>query len=97
MIICYNKNKKGVGMSKTLLVILMRTRRSSAVRVQKVLTDFGCMIKTRLGIHDGVLDKCSDAGLIILELAGSKADKSSLNKKLKAISGVKTKLVEISL
>jgi hypothetical protein len=84
-------------MSKTLLVILMRTRRSSAVRVQKVLTDFGCMIKTRLGIHDGVLDKCSDTGLIILELAGSKADKSSLNKKLKAISGVKTKLVEISL
>jgi hypothetical protein len=55
------------------------------------------MIKTRLGIHDGVLDKCSDTGLIILELAGAKADKSNLNKKLKAISGVKTKLVEISL
>jgi len=84
-------------MSKTLLVILMRTRRSSAVRVQKVLTDFGCMIKTRLGIHDGVLDKCSDTGLIILELAGSKADKASLNKKLKVIPGVKPKLVEISL
>jgi hypothetical protein len=84
-------------MSKTLLVIFMRARRSSAVRVQKVLTDFGCMIKTRLGIHDGVLDKCSDTGLIILELVGPKGEKSSLNKKLKAIPGVKTKLVGISL
>jgi hypothetical protein len=84
-------------MSKTLLVILMRTRRSSAVRVQSVLTEFGCMIKTRLGIHDGVLDKCSDTWLIILELVGPKADKSRLDKKLKAISGVKTRLVEISL
>ena len=84
-------------MGKTLLVILMRTRRVQAVQVQKILTDSGCIIKTRLGIHDGVLDKCSDIGLVILELVGSKADKASLNRKLTKVSGVKTKLVEISL
>lgn len=84
-------------MGKTLLIVLMRTRRSSAVKVQKVLTDFGCMIKTRLGIHDGVLNSCSDAGLIVLELAGPKPQARKLSAKLAAISGVKTKLVEISL
>jgi hypothetical protein len=83
-------------MSKTLVIILMRTRRSSAVKVQKVLTDFGCMIKTRLGIHDGVLDKCSDAGLVILEVVGSKAEKERLDKKLKKVPGVKTKMVDIA-
>jgi hypothetical protein len=84
-------------MSKTLLVILMRMRRAQAVKVQKALTDSGCIIKTRLGIHDGVLDKCSDTGLVILELVGPKADKSRLDKNLRKIPGVKTKLVEISL
>jgi hypothetical protein len=84
-------------MGKTLLVILMRTRRVQALKVQKILTDSGCIIKTRLGIHDGVLDKCSDTGLVILELVGSKAEKSGLNRKLTKVPGVKTKLVEISL
>ncbi|MDD5348207.1 MAG: hypothetical protein PHT59_06310 [Candidatus Omnitrophica bacterium] len=84
-------------MTKTLLIILMRTRRQSAVRVQKVLTDFGCMIKTRLGIHDGVLDRCSDVGLVLLEIVGPKQEKRKLDRKLKAIAGVKTKLVDISL
>ena len=84
-------------MNRSLLIILMRSRRASAVKVQKVLTEYGCMIKTRLGIHDGVLDKCSDTGLIILELVGPKAKKSALNKALKPLPGVKTKLVEISL
>jgi len=84
-------------MKKTLLVILMRTRTVSAVKVQKVLTDYGCMIKTRLGIHDGVMDKCSDTGLIILELSGARSGITELNTRLKSIAGVKTKLVVISL
>jgi hypothetical protein len=83
-------------MPKTIFIVLMRTRRSSAIKVQKILTDFGCMIKTRLGIHDGVLDKCSDIGLIILELVGSKAEKARLKKELNAVPGVKTKTVDIA-
>ncbi len=83
-------------MSKTLVIILMRTRRSSALKVQKILTDFGCMIKTRLGIHDGVLDKCSDIGLVILEVVGSRAEKQRLSRSLSRVAGVKAKTVEIA-
>ena len=83
-------------MQRTVLVVLMRNRRDSALKVQKLLTDFGCIVKTRLGIHDGVSDKCSDTGLIILELAGKPKDKASLAARLNKISGVKVKSVSIS-
>ena len=39
-------------MKKQILLILIGSRKESAVTVQKVLTAWGCMIKTRLGIHD---------------------------------------------
>lgn len=84
-------------MKKTVLVMVMRHRRETAVKVQKIMTEHGCIIKTRLGIHDGVLDTCSDVGLIILELAGGSAEKRTLAKKLNTVQEVKAKLVDISL
>jgi len=81
---------------KSILIALLRTRNKSAVNFQKVLTKYGCIVKTRLGIHDGVMDNCSDTGLIILELVGSGKDKKELTKKLNALVGVTAKLVNIS-
>ncbi len=80
---------------KTLLIVSIDNRRNEAVKVQKILTDFGCMIKTRLGIHDGVLDKCSNTGLLILELVGAKTDIRDLERKLKSIRSVRVKLVTL--
>jgi len=56
---------------KTVMAILVKNRKETADKVQKILTAWGCLIKTRLGLHDGVLDNCSEAGLIVLELVGS--------------------------
>ena len=53
-------------MGKSILLILIGSRKASAVKVQQVLTAWGCLIKTRLGIHDGILDNCTDQGLLIL-------------------------------
>ena len=82
---------------KSVLVILIGSRKVSAVNVQKVLTGWGCMIKTRLGIHDGVLDNCSDQGLLILELVGDDKQKEEITRKLNLIKGVSVKLVELEL
>ena len=82
-------------MGKTILIIHMDKRRKDAPPAQEILTRHGCIIKTRLGIHDGVLDKCSDHGLIILELVGERRQIQKLEKELKALSGVKTKSVKI--
>jgi len=84
-------------LNKTLLVILVDKRKASAVKVQQVLTDWGCVIKTRLGIHDGALDNCSDGGLIILEILATSEQKTRLTHKLEQLDGVSTELVEIAV
>jgi hypothetical protein len=84
-------------MSKTILLILIGKRKEEAVKVQQILTAWGCIIKTRLGIHDGVLENCSDSGLLILELYGSKEQKDELARKVAVLPGVTSKLVELTL
>ncbi|MFZ1289794.1 MAG: hypothetical protein WAR79_06875 [Melioribacteraceae bacterium] len=84
-------------MAKSILLILVGNRKESAVKVQQILTGWGCIIKTRLGIHDGVLDNCSDEGLLILELHGTEEQKNELARKVAVLPGVNSKLVELSL
>ncbi len=59
-----------------------------AGEVQKVFTEFGCQIRTRLGLHEADKGVCSPNGLIILELVDDDAKVASLKKKLTAIDGV---------
>jgi len=82
---------------KTILLILIGQRKQSAVQVQKVLTGWGCMIKTRLGIHDGVIENCSDQGLVILELSGERKKMDELARKVSLIKGVTSKLIELKI
>lgn len=82
---------------KTILLILVGQRKQAAVQVQKVLTGWGCMIKTRLGIHDGVMENCSDQGLLILELAGDRKKMDELARKVSLIKDVSAKLVDLKI
>lgn len=84
-------------MQANVMAILISTRREVAVKVQEILTEFGCIIKTRLGIHDGVQDKCSEVGLVMLELVGTDKEINELNDKLSKVNGVNAKLVKLSL
>lgn len=86
-----------MSIKKSILLILIGKRKEDAVKVQQILTAWGCIIKTRLGIHDGVLDNCSDEGLLILELYGSDEQKDELTRKVALIPGVNSKLVELSV
>ncbi len=84
-------------MSKTLLLILVDGRKNNAVTVQKILTEWGCLIKTRLGIHDGVLNNCSESGLIILELVGEKEKHEELARKINLLDGINATLTELKV
>ncbi len=84
-------------MKKSVLLILIGNRKEEAVKVQQILTAWGCLIKTRLGIHDGVLENCSDEGLLILELYGKEEDKEELTRKISVLPGVSSKLVELEV
>ena len=80
---------------KNVLLILVDHRKNAAVDVQKTLTAWGCLIKTRLGLHEGVQTNCSEHGLIICELVGEQDQLEELKRKLELIKGVSAELVSL--
>jgi ACT domain-containing protein len=57
-------------------------------RVQDLFTEYGCSIKTRIGLHTVANDFCSPNGLILLEMAGSEQPVFELIERLKAVEGI---------
>lgn len=84
-------------MKRDYLLILVNMRKKEAVTVQKILTEWGCLIKTRLGLHDGVLDDCTESGTIFIELVGDKAKHDELARKLNLLNGVKAELITLEV
>ncbi len=84
-------------MARNILCILVGKRKETAVNVQKILTAWGCLIKTRLGLHDGTLENCTESGLIILELVGEEEKIQELSRKLELLDDVHAQLVKLSL
>lgn len=63
-------------------------RVTKAPDVQKVLTEFGCYIKTRIGLHHVDDQVCSPRGLILLEMFGDEKQCRELARRLSAMEGV---------
>jgi hypothetical protein len=64
--------------------------------VQKVLTEFGCNIKTRLGLHELGNSHCSPNGLLLIEFAGELEKSDEFVAALKKIEGVETQKMVFS-
>lgn len=79
----------------TVLGIRIEDRVKEAGEVQKVLTKFGCSIKTRLGLHEVSNDFCSSSGLILLELTGPTDEQEKLHETLKKIPGTLIRKMEL--
>jgi hypothetical protein len=71
-----------------VMSVLTNKRIQNVSEMQKVFTESGCIIKTRLGIHDAGEDFCSNEGLIILHLIGSEVEIALLEEKLNEIPGI---------
>ena len=56
--------------------------------VQDLFTEYGCSIKTRIGLHDVSETFCSSNGLVVLEMAGDEAPVFEMIEKLNAVEGV---------
>ncbi len=78
----------------TIMLIKTCNRRENIDLVQKTLTDSGCIIKTRLGLHEAG-DTCSNEGLIILHLSNDEDEIAKLENALSKIDCVKVKTVQI--
>ncbi|MDR2018316.1 MAG: hypothetical protein LBQ00_05530 [Syntrophobacterales bacterium] len=73
---------------RCVLGLLVTNRVENAQQIQKVLTDYGCNIKTRVGLHEATENLCSPTGLILLELFGDDKAYTEVEGKLKAIKGL---------
>jgi hypothetical protein len=77
-----------------ILGIRITDRVKKVSDVQSILTKFGCIITTRLGLHEVKNDYCDSAGLILLELTGPKEEFVKLENALLKVEGLVVKKME---
>lgn len=84
-------------MSKVIMGIEVEKRREAVKEVQGLLSEYGCHIKTRIGLHEASEEACSDKGLILLEFVEGKEDMAEeLKKKLMAMRHVIVKTMDFN-
>jgi len=71
-----------------ILGVHITERLTRAQLVQEILTEFGGIVKTRLGLHEADGSHGSPNGLLLLETTGGEARADALAAKLSAIEGV---------
>lgn len=79
----------------TIMAIKILPRDVSAPKVQQILTKYGCIIQTRLGLHEADKGTCSPSGLIILNLINEGDEIKKLKDELDLVEGVTAKMIEI--
>ncbi len=76
-----------------ILGIHIINRMKDAVQIQAIFSEFGCNIKTRLGLHDVDASVCSPAGIVLLEIFGGIEVAEKMKAKLAAIPGVEVQMM----
>ncbi|MDR3589513.1 MAG: hypothetical protein P4N41_07595 [Negativicutes bacterium] len=79
----------------TIVAILQERRVETAPKVQDILTEFGCDIRVRLGLHDAGMESCSNTGLILLQFCGGKDRIKDMESKLQSLPNVKVKSMSL--
>ena len=74
--------------TKTILGVHVAQRTKRTAKVQKILSDYGCSIRTRVGLHEASEGVCSPNGLILLEVV---SEATALAKALEVVPGVTVK------
>ena len=76
---------------RIVLGVQVTNRVKNAFEVQGILTEFGCVIKTRLGLHELADAVCSTIGLLILETHGDMTKIKELEARLKVVHDIVVK------
>jgi hypothetical protein len=78
-----------------LLVLRINDREDTAMKIQQVLTNHGCKIMTRLGLHDhGESGVCSSCGTMVLHLYCTEEERRVVEADLVKIEGVRARFVD---
>ena len=74
-----------------ILGIHVTNRLRNAPAVQKIFTDYGSNIKTRLGLHEVAEATCAGEGVVLLEVIGGVDIRATMVAKLGTIEGIEVK------
>jgi len=74
------------GTLRIMGILVEKKEREVIISIQKTLTSYGCVIRTRLGVNEEFLGE--PAGLIIIELVGDEIQMDLLEKDLQKIPKV---------
>ena len=77
-----------------ILGVLVNLRSEAAMKVQDVLTKYGCSVRTRLGLNIPDDSGSGDQGLIILDLYGEPDESIRLENELRGLDKVKVQRME---
>jgi len=75
-----------------IIAVRIDHRVKNAINFQNVITEFGCSIRVRLGIHEADEGVCASDGLIILQVISKEKE---LLENLNNTPGITAKLIEI--
>ncbi|MCK9255652.1 MAG: hypothetical protein GX793_02655 [Bacteroidales bacterium] len=86
-------------MKKELNIVIVKItdRIKEAGLLQKTLSNYNKIIKTRFGFHELSTEICSRQALIILELSGEVEQEKQLILELNNIGGIKTEIMNFKL
>ena len=79
----------------TIFGIRLSDRIKKSTDFQDILTKYGCIIKTRLGLHDMSCGVCSPYGIIILEVVNNEEMIEGMILDLQNFEGVKFNVMEL--
>ena len=51
-----------------IIGISINNRTNDSLKLQEILTKYGCLIKTRIGLHDMGEYKCLNYGIVLIEV-----------------------------
>ena len=79
----------------TIFGIRLSDRIKNSTELQNLLTEYGCIIKTRIGLHDTSCGVCSPYGIILIETIKNEERISSMINDLQNLQGVKFNIMEL--
>jgi len=82
---------------RVVLGVCISSRAKEVPAVQQVLTEYGCNIRPRLGMHEVAGEYCAPSGVVLLDMVGAPEDIDACQTKLTAVEGVQCQRLEFDI
>ena len=79
----------------TIIGIKLSQRMETSTFFQEILSEYGCNIRTRLGLHNIDGDSCATDGIILLDVKGDEETLEKMTTEFQKIAGLKLEIMHL--